>query len=153
MKPVLCTTRRLVTSVSVVQTMEPGSRRRNHRGQRRGRRQDQPHRLQPRRYRVARDNIEHQRHDPRRDRRQIEYPVRVGRIQHLLAGLQDIVDITPHWSPQLPCMRFGGRAGSRLLAPNRAVMYTRLFARASHPLCALQYRPRQGMHHSSWAAL
>ena len=30
------------------------------------------------------------------DRRQEEDPVRIGRIQHLLAGLQDIVDITPH---------------------------------------------------------
>jgi hypothetical protein len=35
-------------------------------------------------------------HDPARDRRQEEDPVGVGRIQHLLAGLQDIVDITPH---------------------------------------------------------
>ena len=30
------------------------------------------------------------------NRRQVEHPVRVGGIQHLLAGLQDFVDITPH---------------------------------------------------------
>src|ERR1019366_4310866 len=68
-----------------------------------------------------------------RDRRQIEHPVRVGRIQHLLAGLQDFVDITPHTlasitlSPPCPAP-LSGTAGTRLLAPDRAAMYTRLLA-------------------------
>src|SRR3954467_14012514 len=44
----------------------------------------------------------------------------------------------------MPSMRFGGTAGAGLLAPHRAVMYTRLFASASHALCALQYPPLQG---------
>src|ERR1700722_3426161 len=39
---------------------------------------------------------ENDRPNPGGDPRQIEDPVRIGRIQHLLAGLQDIVDITPH---------------------------------------------------------
>ena len=42
------------------------------------------------------------RENPAHDRRQIEDPVRVGRIQHLLAGLQDFVDITPHTLASLP---------------------------------------------------
>src|SRR5436853_4787759 len=85
---------------------------------------------------LPRQQEEEDGHDPGRNRRQIEDPVRIGRIQHLFAGLQDIVDITPHWSPQLPSMPSGGMAGTRLLARNGAVMYTRLFARASCPLCA-----------------
>ena len=44
----------------------------------------------------ARQHQEDDCHNPGDDRRQEEYPVRVGRIQHLLAGLQDFVDITPH---------------------------------------------------------
>jgi hypothetical protein len=44
----------------------------------------------------ARQHQKHDRHDPRRDCRQKEHPVLVGRIQHPLAGLQDLVDITPH---------------------------------------------------------
>src|ERR1700733_14350724 len=43
-----------------------------------------------------RENEKDRGHDPGRDRGPVEYPVRIGRIQHLLAGLQDIVDITPH---------------------------------------------------------
>jgi hypothetical protein len=44
----------------------------------------------------ARHYQKRQGHDPARDRRQVEHPVRIGGIQHLLAGLQDFVDITPH---------------------------------------------------------
>ena len=99
MKPVLWTTRRLVTSVSVVQrwnqavdgpvqcgerdeaAIAPGTTARA------------PSAV------VQRDRTEQDRcQDPGRDRRQKEHPVRVGRIQHLLAGLQDFVDITPHTS-------------------------------------------------------
>src|SRR4030088_2778340 len=85
---------------------------------------------------LARQQEQQDGHDPGRNRRHIKYPVRVGRIQHLLAGLQDIVDITPHTfslnyrtTTQCP-VTLGGLAGSRLLAPNRAAMYTRLLARA-----------------------
>src|SRR6266704_3287355 len=73
MKPVLWTTRILVTSVSVVQRWNQAFSG------------GQP-----------RQQEEEDGDDPGRNRRHIEDPVRVGRIQHLFAGLQDIVDITPH---------------------------------------------------------
>src|SRR5882757_6313853 len=44
----------------------------------------------------AQQHQKHNRHDPRRDCRQKEHPVRIRRIQHPLAGLQDLVDITRH---------------------------------------------------------
>src|SRR5229473_2714098 len=42
--------------------------------------------------------------------------------------------------------------GTRLLARNRAVMYTRLLARALPFPCRSHYLTCQGMHQSSWAA-
>src|SRR5882762_9477833 len=79
--------------------------------------------------------------DPGRDRRPIKYPVRIGRIQHLFPGLQDIVDITPHTLSldyrYATLSRVGGIAGTRLLAPDRAVMYTRLLARALRFPCGV----------------
>jgi hypothetical protein len=44
----------------------------------------------------ARQHQENNRNDPGPDGRQVEHPVRVGRIQHLLARLQDFVDIPAH---------------------------------------------------------
>ena len=96
MKPVLWTTRRLVTSVSVVQrwnqavTVQYSAASATTAGSRQAQQDEAVGGGR------SRQDEKDERHDPGRDRRQIEYPVRVGRIQHLLAGLQDIVDITPH---------------------------------------------------------
>src|SRR6185437_4209035 len=72
---------------------------------------------------------ERERHDPGHDSRPVEYPVRVGRIQHPFVGLQDIVDITPHtFSLKLSrdyCFR-GPRTKRNQLAPGLRAMYTRL---------------------------
>ena len=86
MKPVLWTTRTLVTSVSVV---SGGTSRRPVQGRKPSdRRQGQANQHQ----RVGGDQApQHQkcdRHDPRRDCRQKGHPVLVGRIQHPFAGLQ-----------------------------------------------------------------
>src|ERR1700722_3329727 len=64
-------------------------------------------------------------HDPGRDRRPIEYPVRIGRIQHLLAGLQNIVDVTPHIfrpnDPACPCWPLDQRDAAPLRARRNPV--------------------------------
>src|SRR5260370_1341063 len=91
----------------------------------------------------ARQKKEHDGQDPRRDCRPIQDPVRIGRIQHLFTGLQDIIDITPHTlasiTPTPHGTRLSGIAGTRLLAPDRAAMYTRLLAGALRFPCGSRY--------------
>ncbi len=103
MKPVLWTTRRLVTSVSVVQRWNQALKVQYNAAIATTAVADRHSRMMPS-VMVVRDRTSRTSgHDPGHDRRQIEYPVRVGRIQHLLAGLQNIVDITPHaFSPNCP---------------------------------------------------
>lgn len=76
--------------------MEPGGKRPVERKQGResGHRQAEQHRHVGDDH--PRQGQEYARHDPGRHCRQVEHPVRIGGIQHLLAGLQDFVDITPH---------------------------------------------------------
>src|SRR6185312_10100135 len=66
---------------------------------------------------------------PGPDRRQIEHPVRVGRIQHLFARLQDLVDITRHQPEPLTQPRRTVIPARNHLAPGRSAMYTRLSSR------------------------
>src|ERR1700760_2696900 len=127
MKPVLCTTRWLVTSVSVVKRWNQPLTVQNNaataitaaEAQHQGRD----------RCRHKGPDQEDAHHDPGADRRQIEYPMRVGRIQHLFAGLQDLVDIARHQTePPTPTRQTAILAGNRLAAA-RFAMYTRLSSR------------------------
>ena len=57
--------------------------------------------------------------------------MRVGGIQHLFAGLQDLVDITPHYARLTlrNTTRQQSSKGRNPLAPGRIAMYTRVSAR------------------------
>ena len=154
MNPVLWTTRRLVTSVSVVQrwnqafTVQYSRRQRRHG---RGRQAQQDEAFGDGR---PRQQEQDSGRDPGHDRRQIEDPVRVGRIQHLLAGLQDFVDITPHTLASItPAATVSVRCRRRPepVACRTAPLCIRAFWLARSVLRRSHYLTFQGMHQSSWA--
>ena len=90
-------------------------------------------------------------HQPRTDRRQVENPVHVGRIQQFLARLQDLVDIPRHSAVSLlhqlaaaACLEPGCVAATAPVCI-RAFWLSRRDLRRTIPSCP------QGMHHPSWA--
>src|SRR5262249_54744616 len=83
--------------------------------------------------------------DPEEHRRAAEDPVRIGGIQHLFTGLQNIVDVTTHYltsvTPAPQPAAAGPRPRRNPLAPGRAAMYTRLSVAALPVLSAWPIYP------------
>src|SRR5262249_10454124 len=101
------------------------------------------------------DDKQDRRDEPGPYGREVEDPVRVGRIKHLFAGLQDFIDITRHHLPLTQTPAGPARSTRNRLAPDRFAMYTRVSTRAPQLLngrAHLSLVDHWRIHASSWAA-